>query len=650
MVEQDQDPRYFRLIPVRKKPRKPGCLLAFILSLTLLGGLFWIGWQRGWFPSRRVIAGHIASLSQASSYTGETNDDRTHPFAPDISATPSPTSSPSLTPAPATATLTPAPTRIAYYGTVIYAARKDGYSHLWSYSPGDAYSTILTTGSWDDRDPAISPDGKIVAFASNRDGYWDLYLLDLNSLDVRRLTDTPLYEGRPAWSLDSKWICYEADDNGDLDLWISETEGSQLFQLTDYSGADLAPVWDPAKRRIAFVSDRDGNSDIFIANLEEPEDRFSNLTNTSLISEKDPAFSPDGSLLAYSENKDGIDRLMIRSMELSDAPAVQVGHGVRPAWSPDGQILTAILRMPNESQIVSYSISGAIVVPIGLSLENGSHGITWSSIGLAVDTLTRLSEMPTDEPLYYAQIDQQAEGIDRTNIVAIDKLEAPYAMLSDAADEAFNALRQRVIEEVGWDFLGQLENAFVGMNDPLPPGYAYNDWLYTGRAFAFNQAIVLARWAEVVREDHGEETYWRVFIKVKSQDGSRGEPLREYPWDFGKRFYGDVEGYDQGGGLRDQIPKGYYIDFTEIAADYGFLRVPALPNWRYYYQGAHFNEYALIDDLDWTEAMLEIYPAEAIRTPTPFRTPTATPTRTPWPTATPWWWRQPTATASPLGT
>jgi hypothetical protein len=63
-----------------------------------------------------------------------------------------------------------------------------------------------------------------------------------------------------------------------------------------------------------------------------------------------------------------------------------------------------------------------------------------------------------------------------------------------------------------------------------------------------------------------------------------------------------------------------------------------MSNWRTYYPAARFNEFARIDGLTWLEAMLEIYPPEAIVTPTPFRTPTPTPTRTPRPTQTPWWW------------
>jgi TolB protein len=220
-------------------------------------------------------------------------------------------------------------------------------------------------------------------------------------------------------------------------------------------------------------------------------------------------------------------------------------------------------------------------------------------------------------------------------------------MLSTAVDEAFDELRERIAREAGWDFLARLDNAYAGLNDPLPPGFQFNDWLYTGRAFAFSEAVREAGWLEVVREDFSGLTYWRVYVRASIQDGSLGEPLRTHPWDFRGLSLASPLAYDQGGSLKSDIPQGYYVDFTLLAEDFGFDRLPSLANWRTYLPGTRYNEFVLSDGLTWEEAMLEIYPASAIITPTPFRTPTPTATRTPWPTPTPWWWRLLTPSPSP---
>jgi TolB protein len=168
-----------------------------------------------------------------------------------------------------------------------------------------------------------------------------------------------------------------------------------------------------------------------------------------------------------------------------------------------------------------------------------------------------------------------------------------------------------------------------------------NDWLYTGRAFALNILPIDAGWLVVVREDFGEGTYWRVYIRALYQDGSAGIPLHDQPWDFDSRYHGDTIIYEQGGGLQTSVPAGYWIDFTERAHSYGWERFAALTTWRASYPAARFNEFAFTGGEDWQPAMLELYPPEAMITPSPVVPPTRTPT------ATLRWYVSPTPTSTP---
>ncbi|MEW6569030.1 MAG: hypothetical protein AB1449_12865 [Chloroflexota bacterium] len=577
------------------------------------------------------------------------------PIALATSLSYTPTASPSASPLAASDTPSPAPTRIAPIGSLVFAARDGSYTHLFAFTPGDAQPLRLTAGRWDDRDPAFSPDGQWLAFASHRDGNWDLYLLQLQTGDVIRLTQTRAFEGSPTWSPDGRWLAYESNDDDDLDIWVLPIDGTQgPIQLTNQPGLDISPSWDPNGRRIAFVSDREGSLDIFLADLDNPDNRFLNLTHSPAIDEDHPALSPDGSRLAYSSRLEGYEETLVRDLSDLSRPALEVGQGGRPTWSPDGNVLLALLTTPYRTLVAAYPLTGEGMLPLGFPIPPGAESLTWSATPLPGEVAARSADLPTPAPLYQRDLATPSSGPGRVELVYLPGVQSRRSQLSDAVDEAFNALRARVAEEAGWDFLSNLEYAFVGLNDPMPPGYAYNDWLYTGRAFAFNQAAFDAGWVEVVREDFGGQTYWRVFLRTLPQNGSLGEPLRAHPWDFQPRFIGDAAAYDCGGALADTVPSGYYIDFTALAADYAFERLPALSNWRTFYPAARFNEFAMTDGLDWETAMLELYPAAALITPTPYRTPTLTPTRTPRPTATPWWlrWRtpSPTRTVTPTRT
>ena len=217
-------------------------------------------------------------------------------------------------------------------------------------------------------------------------------------------------------------------------------------------------------------------------------------------------------------------------------------------------------------------------------------------------------------------------------VVPIPDVQAPFPELHDLVDESFNALRNRIIVETGWDALASLENAFIPLTTNLDPGLE-EDWLYTGRAFAINPLMADTGWMMTLREDIGAQTYWRVYIRANIQDGSLGEPIHNAPWNLSARYELDPRTYEQGGKYAP-VPSGYWVDMTALAAAYDWERLPSLPNWHTYYGGARFTEFALTDGLDWYSAMKELYPVEALITPTRVLAPSLTPTQTSTPTET----------------
>lgn len=627
MDNNQYEPYIFRLSPDQPSPEKPkkGKWIAAILIIVAL------------FAIALLLFFDFSGLLQISflkNNLASANDNGEQEKATEnviqASSTWTPTHTLEITPS---STTIPA-TRAAYYGTVIYSDVLNGYNQLLAISPGDPYPRLISQGSWNDSEPSLSPDGSMLVFRSDRDNMHDLYWLDMRNLEIHRLTETEAYEGNPVWSPDNQWLCYEVYENDSFDLWIEAVDGSQLFTLTGHPAMDFDPAWNPAGRQIIFVSNRDGSNDLFIADLEDPEQRFLNITNSPDITESSPAFSSDGRYLAYSGYEDGVHQIFVLDMEDSNARPIHIGQGRLPAWSPDDRSIVAVLSMPNSEQLVTYAVDSEPIKPLGIPAQR-STGVAWSSSSITI-------QMPfVDDQFYNSSLAPNSESLldanGRYQLVTIPDLEIPDSKLSAAVENRFDELRKHCIEAAGWDVLGTVENAFVGINDPLPPGFAYDDWLYTGRAFALNSALLPSGWAEVVREDYGIETYWRVYIRVLPQDGSIGEPLKNHPWDFEARYAAEPAIYDAGGKMKAEIPEGYYLDFTELAKSYGFERVPSLPNWKQYINGALFSEYTARDGLDWDAAMLEIYPAQAILTPTPYQTPTRTPTRTPRPSATPWW-------------
>jgi TolB protein len=533
---------------------------------------------------------------------------------------------------------------------VILSIEEDGHAHLFSYLPNEMTLTRLTNGDWDDIAPAAHPSGESIAFASNRFGQWDLYLMDLSSGELTRLTDTPAYEGAPSWSPDGTFMAYEAyrDENLEIVVGPADDPANSAIRLTASPASDHSPAWAPGGRQIAFIS----NGEVILADLDNTDDaRFQNLSNTPFAYETQPVWSPDGSHLVWASLSQNIGRSGLYLWDaVSQLPAEWIGDGDFPAWNASGDQIITTVPAPNTSFIITYAIDGTMLgtlTPFPYQIS----GLIWANLVLS-DSLPEEFDQAaqfTPAPLWAASGAPLGEGVSgRWSLVNIENVQAPYPQLHDLADEAFNAFRTRVLEEIGWDALSSLENAFVPITSSLDPGFG-EDWLYTGRAFAINTLMTNAGWMVAVREDFGAQTYWRLYLRTQAQDGSQGMPLHDPPWDLSARYNLDPQIYEQGG-TYSEVPPGYWVDITSLAAQYGWERVPALPNWRTFYAGARFTEFALTGGLDWHTAMLQLYPPDVLLTPTRLLPPTLTPTRTPTATRTPTSTRTPRPTGSPPDT
>ncbi len=510
--------------------------------------------------------------------------------------------------------LWPVPDPLGKGGSLAFTLRREGNVDIYVLTLGQENPVRVTADPAEDRDPAWSPDGKELAFASRRDGNWEVYVLNLADGALRRLTDDLAYDAAPAWSPDGKWILYESYQQENLDLYIVASDGvSPPIRLTENPAPDFSPVWSPDGRHIAFTSWRSGNKDIFLMSLDDVSDeRALNVTSSPDRYEDHPAFEPGGRYLSYHDDSGGLD--LVYTLPLDGyAPvgaAQAIGQGRHASWSPDGSSLAYVMEREDQSLIIASNVDSWAVAPMAFSHPDPINDLAWMAFLLPrnLDQLLGLATTEAEEPLYLEGTEPQQGDSPKYLLWKVD-VDAPSPYLSDRVDQSFAALRQRVIEEAGWDFLGSLDNLYATLYERPAPGEPEQDWNKTGRAFDFysRYPISINQRVEIVREDKGGQTYWRVYLRTAAQDGTQGEPIRQMPWDFRARYDSDPRYYDQGGKVRESLPAGYYVDFTELAAAYGWTRTPALDNWRTYFLGTRYWHFEKRDGLTWEEALAEIY-------------------------------------------
>ncbi len=536
--------------------------------------------------------------------------------------TPRPTIDVRLTPWP-----TPDPLQTG--GSLAFTWDHNGNSDIYLLPVGQAAPTRLTRHPAEDRDPAWSPNGRQLAFTSRRDGNWEIYIYDLDTNDLRRVTNNLAFDGGPSWSPDGQWLVYEAYREENLDIYITKADLSEgPYRLTENPAPDFAPVWSPGGRHIAFTSWRSGNKDIFIMSLNEVTDEAAvNLTASPGGHEEEPAFSPDGRFLAYHDESAGFPLLYALPLDENyrrSGTAVSLGQqGRHPAWSPNGESVVYIYDRGAQNYLMAGSPTGWGVSPQAFVADGRLDDPAWTANPLTpaqTDNIARFDSQYPDKPLFTEAL-APPEKTGPPIMLFEMPVSAPAPYLSDRVDQSFLALRQRTLGEAGWDFLSKLDNMFETINAKSAPGQSNQTWNKAGRAIdiAYRDALSFEPLLEIVREDIGLETYWRIYARAAAQDGSQGEPLRELPWDFRARFGDEPQYYDEGGVLKESIPTGYYVDFTHLAADYGWARTPASNNWRTFFPGIGFWHYENRQNLTWEEAMLEIHPETLLRQTFPDR-------------------------------
>jgi TolB protein len=194
--------------------------------------------------------------------------------------------------------------------------------------------------------PLNAIHGRLAFSSETPDGSEDVFLLDLSRPTAPRirLTDGPAREFDPDLSPDGERIVYRVnpDPAGDeADLWLMAADGADPVNLTgDPTLHNWSPAWSPDGTRIAFASTRDGGT----PNVWTMAADGTDVRRVTTSHGEYPDWSPDGDRVVYAAPPSGSGRydLWVRAADgsgepfrLTDAPTTEFA----PAWSPDGELI-----------------------------------------------------------------------------------------------------------------------------------------------------------------------------------------------------------------------------------------------------------------------------------------------------------------------
>jgi dipeptidyl aminopeptidase/acylaminoacyl peptidase len=252
--------------------------------------------------------------------------------------------------------------------TVAFIQDRDT-SDVWRLSLGAGTPERLTAGRdpmpyWEDTTPAVSPDGRTVAYADQG----AIWLVSIEGGPPRRLLEA----GSPAW-LDEKTlvVSMERDDTSRLavvdvdDPWPRRLvrEHGDLDPVGEEWGAEVSP--DGSSVAYTFQPRSDLNrSEIRVVSLESGETRA--LSGAASIHDRGARWSPDGSLLAYASESSGWYELHVVGADGSGARRLTHDEAdfFEQRWHPDGDRLVATRGRHGRYDLVLVDVASGDVTEL----------------------------------------------------------------------------------------------------------------------------------------------------------------------------------------------------------------------------------------------------------------------------------------------
>jgi len=214
-------------------------------------------------------------------------------------------------------------------------------THLFAFDLAAKSLTQVTSGDYDDSEPAWSPDGKLLAFTSNRSKpdpdltyNSDIWVVPANNIarsanaHLTQATTNPGADTTPAWSPDGKWLTYVTQldpklfDYATKHIAVSPAAGGEAKVLTlSLERMSITPRFSPDGKFIYFIADDDGTQNVCRVPITGGE---TTRPISGRLMVNDYSLAPTGDLVAQIATIDRPDELF--ALSISDGKLIQITH------------------------------------------------------------------------------------------------------------------------------------------------------------------------------------------------------------------------------------------------------------------------------------------------------------------------------------
>ncbi|HUH13830.1 MAG TPA: amidohydrolase family protein, partial [Longimicrobiales bacterium] len=262
--------------------------------------------------------------------------------------------------------------------------------------PTKAVDYTVDEGTWMSLD--VSPDGRTIVF----DLLGDIYTLPIGGGEARLVLGGHAHESQPRFSPDGRRIAFTSDRDGMDNLWTATVDGSDLQQVTKERERQVnSPIWTPDGDYVIgrkhyrntrslgagemWLYHRSGGGGLQLTERRNWEQNAG-----------DPALSPDGRYLYYSEDVSpgggfqynrnphaGIYAVQRFDRETGETERFISGPGGagRPEVSPDGNTIAFVKRVGPNSVLFLHDVASGRETPLFDRLDHDQQE-AWALFGV----------------------------------------------------------------------------------------------------------------------------------------------------------------------------------------------------------------------------------------------------------------------------
>lgn len=215
---------------------------------------------------------------------------------------------------------------------------REPFSDLWRWEPGGALRQLTRTehGAFE---PAVSPDGRSIAYVSTQDGNPELYVMAADGSAPRRLTDWRRDDMAPRWSPDGTQLAFLRREQGGERLYVLEPGQAGMPTARPlFPSAAGQPVkhadhaWSPDGTRLVLAVHRpEQPPHVAVVELARGTAR---VVSPPGLHATMPAWSPDGSAVVLTATEGDPEALDLYAVRLRDGAWARLTTAPAPDWLP----------------------------------------------------------------------------------------------------------------------------------------------------------------------------------------------------------------------------------------------------------------------------------------------------------------------------